>query len=196
MLAAGLVASGTLGGISAALIKTDGDQLFEVVSHKLIDFTPAMQELIAETSKIAATYPIVSPDPDIENCAQLITQLLYEGLRQVVRAAGIEVRQVEVIGGFGFPVSEIKRDFTHWQIGDFALIAREAGVQTFANFQREVNDDEAPALVDFAALDGASLAYIAARRLLALPIVFPAENSAVLPITQGSAFVSDPIKWT
>ncbi len=191
ILAAGLVASRAKGGISAALVKSDGEAEFEVLHALELPFTSATLELIDEATDAAGRLAVVSDDPVVDAAAHIVTQLLYEGYRQLLRQSNIDPTLIEVVGGHGCIVGEIAADFTHWHIGDFGLIARETGKPIWANFQRRVDDNAAPLALDAEAIDGASLAYVAVRQMMFKDVMFPAGGGGVIAMSEGQRFSAD-----
>ncbi len=136
MVAIGLMSGTSRDGIDAAMIETDGETLARRIAFVECAYTPAVRDLIADACAVALTLDAPANDPTIAEATRVLTLLHIEAVRQLLRAAGREARDVDVIGFHGHTVAHRPDRGWTWQIGDAALMAQICGIDVVHDFRR------------------------------------------------------------
>ncbi len=128
------------GNIDVALIKTDGERVFEFGAFELVPYPENINATLADTLAQALEWGFVGPEPAIfAKVEQLITEAQSQAVRKVVEGAGLSMQQVGVVGFHGqtvlhrAPVSG--RAGKTCQLGDGDLMARTVGVDVVYDFR-------------------------------------------------------------
>jgi anhydro-N-acetylmuramic acid kinase len=135
MVAIGLMSGTSRDGIDAAMIETDGETSATRIAFVECAYTPAVRELIANACAIALTLDVPTSDPVIGEATRILTLLHIEAVRQLLRAAGREARDVDVIGFHGHTVAHRPDRGWTWQIGDAALMAQICDIDVVHDFR-------------------------------------------------------------
>ncbi len=122
----GLMSGTSLDGIDAALIRSDGVEVSAIGAFHSAPYDPAFRErlrgVLGETGPVAAV-------------AQELTLLHAEAVRRLLHEAGMEPREIDVIGFHGHTIWHAPRQGRTRQIGDGALLAAETGIDVVADFR-------------------------------------------------------------
>ena len=126
----GLISGTSMDGIDAAVVETDGER---VGARRGAITQPYPAALRAELLAIAAD-PARAAGPlgDIEGA---VTQANAAAARALIKQAGLEAREIAVVGLHGQTVlHRPERRYTR-QLGDGALLARLLGINVIAGFR-------------------------------------------------------------
>lgn len=129
-LALGLISGTSMDGIDAALIETDGERVGARRGAITLPYTPALR---AELLDIAA-------DPNratggLAETERAVTEANAAAARALLERAGIEAREVAVVGMHGQTVlHRPERRYTR-QLGDGALLAGLLGIEVVGGFR-------------------------------------------------------------
>jgi anhydro-N-acetylmuramic acid kinase len=126
ILALGLMSGTSLDGIDAALVRTDGRSVVETGAHISIPYENGFRNLLR--SVLGGIGPI-------EQVEQTLTQLHVDVVQMLIAQAGINARDVELIGFHGHTVLHNPAQSRTWQIGDGAFLAKATGVDVVGDFR-------------------------------------------------------------
>ena len=135
MLAIGLMSGTSIDGIDAALIDTDGEGLVRPIAFRGEAYSDAARAELAEATRVALTYDRPRESPPIEAAAGLIVRTHALAALKLLREAGVEPRDVDVIGFHGQTVAHRPDRGWTWQIGDGASLAAATGITTVSDLR-------------------------------------------------------------
>ena len=135
MLAIGLMSGTSIDGIDAALIDTDGEGLVRPIAFRGEAYSDAARAELAEATRVALTYDRPRESPPIEAAARLIVRTHALAALKLLREAGVEPRDVDVIGFHGQTVAHRPDRGWTWQIGDGASLAAATGITTVSDLR-------------------------------------------------------------
>lgn len=125
--AIGMMSGTSLDGVDAALIKTDGLQVFETGPHITVPFEDELyQEL----------HGAVHGKGDIPKIEHKLTLMHAQVVKQLLAEAGMRYQDIGVIGMHGQTVSHRPAEGITWQIGDGALLAAKTRIDVVCDFRR------------------------------------------------------------
>ncbi|MDE3016867.1 MAG: anhydro-N-acetylmuramic acid kinase [Pseudomonadota bacterium] len=123
----GLMSGTSLDGIDAALIKTDGEQVFSFGAWLTLPFTDAERARVREA---------VHGRGDMLAAEQEITIKHADAVRALLKKADVGRKEVNVIGFHGQTVVHRPLEHLTWQIGNGALLAEKTGIDVVCDFRR------------------------------------------------------------
>ena len=124
--AIGLMSGTSLDGIDAALIETDGVQVFRTGPSLTIPYRAAFRE------RLRAALGSRDPVPELE---RELTEQHAGAVESLLRDAALKPADIRVIGFHGHTVLHRPRERYTRQIGDGALLARLAGIEVVNDFR-------------------------------------------------------------
>ena len=125
--AVGLMSGTSLDGIDAALIRTDGRQVFERGPWLTIEYDEDFHESMGLITQQSGDVAMIERDFTLRS-AEAVKQLLAE--------AKMKPEEVSVIGFHGQTIDHRPDYGITWQIGNGALLAAETGIDVIADFRR------------------------------------------------------------
>jgi anhydro-N-acetylmuramic acid kinase len=117
--AVGLMSGTSMDGIDAALVRTDGREHLEPLAFVSVPYTPAFRERLQG---------ILGGVGDVIGVERALTILHGEAVRSLLRGAGLEPGQVDVVGFHGHTILHQPDLGRTWQIGDGPALASETGI--------------------------------------------------------------------
>ncbi len=135
MLAIGLMSGTSLDGIDAALIETDGRAAVRPIVFRGEAYSDVARAELVEATRIALTYDRPRLSPEMASAADLVVRTHALAVHKLLREAGIEAADVDVIGFHGQTVAHRPDRGWTWQIGDGAALAAACGITTVADFR-------------------------------------------------------------
>lgn len=135
MLAIGLMSGTSLDGIDAALIETDGENAVRSVAFRGEAYSDAARTQLAQATTLALTFDKPRANPEVIAAADLITRTHVLAVQKLLRDAGCDAEQVDVIGFHGQTVAHRPDRGWTWQIGDGQALAHATGITTVADFR-------------------------------------------------------------
>ncbi|MAR55602.1 MAG: anhydro-N-acetylmuramic acid kinase [Rickettsiales bacterium] len=124
--AIGLMSGTSFDGVDAALIRTDGQQIFERGEWLTIAYSDQFQHELAYA---------IQQSTDIMQVTQKLTYLHAEAVQALLKKAGMQASEVGVIGFHGQTIDHQPDDGMTWQIGDGALLAAMTGIDVVCDFR-------------------------------------------------------------
>lgn len=125
--ALGLMSGTSLDGIDAALIRTDGEQIFSFGPWLTQPFDDAYRAKLREA---------VHGRGDMLVAEQDITSKHADAVKELLKQANITKKDVHVIGFHGQTVAHRPQEHLTWQIGNGALLAEKTGIDVVCDFRR------------------------------------------------------------
>ena len=135
MLAIGLMSGTSLDGIDAALIETDGEAEVRPIAFRGEAYTDTARAQLAEATRVALSYDRPRLSPEIAGAADLIVRTHAMAVAKLLREAGVEAADVDVIGFHGQTVAHRPDRGWTWQIGDGAALAAATGITTVGDLR-------------------------------------------------------------
>jgi anhydro-N-acetylmuramic acid kinase len=126
ILALGLMSGTSCDGIDAALLTTDG------ISH--VSFGHALSEPYPDEFRRRLRGVLGGRGP-VEDVGEELTRRHAEAVARLLRGAGIEHRDVAVLGFHGQTILHEPEKRRTWQIGDGKLLARLTRIDTVSDFR-------------------------------------------------------------
>jgi anhydro-N-acetylmuramic acid kinase len=126
--ALGLMSGTSLDGIDAALIRTDGNYIFEIGEWLTL---PYDEKLRSEIRKV------IYGKSDIAKIEYDITLQHVEAVKLLLNRANLKPKQVQVIGFHGQTIAHRPAEGITWQIGNGALLAAKTGIDVVCDFRRQ-----------------------------------------------------------
>ncbi len=125
--ALGMMSGTSLDGVDAALIKTDGEHVFERGAW-LVEPLPA--------SLRAGLKKLMRGGGDALALEQELTILHIEVVKKLLSSSGFSPRDIAVIGFHGQTISHRPEEGISWQLGNGALLAEKTNITVVADFRR------------------------------------------------------------
>ena len=135
MLAIGLMSGTSLDGIDAALIDTDGEAHVRPIAFRGEVYSDTARAELAEATRMALTFDRPRASPSVVAAGELITRCHVLAVQKLLRHAGVEAGDVDVIGFHGQTVAHRPDRGWTWQIGDGAAMAEATGITTVSDFR-------------------------------------------------------------
>ncbi|ONF95310.1 anhydro-N-acetylmuramic acid kinase [Sphingomonas jeddahensis] len=135
MLAIGLMSGTSLDGIDAALIETDGEGLVRPLAFRGEAYSDAARSQLAAATALALTFDKPRASPDVVAAADLITRTHVMAVQKLLRDAGRNAAEIDVIGFHGQTVAHRPDRGWTWQIGDGQALADATGIATVADLR-------------------------------------------------------------
>ena len=125
--ALGLMSGTSLDGIDAALIKTDGEYIYEFGDWLTQPFDDRTKAMLREA---------VHSRGDMLLAEYQITNLHAEAVKTLLVKNNLSKRDISVIGFHGQTVAHRPQEHLTWQIGNGALLAEKTGIDVVCDFRR------------------------------------------------------------
>lgn len=125
--ALGLMSGTSLDGIDAALIKTDGEYVYEFGEYLTQPFDDKSKVMLREA---------VYGRGDMLLAEHQITMMHADAVKALLLKANMNKRDVSVIGFHGQTVAHRPQEHLTWQVGDGALLAEKTGIDVVCDFRR------------------------------------------------------------
>lgn len=127
--ALGLMSGTSMDGIDAALIKTDGEQVFEVGPALLEPYDPDFRR------QMRATLGARQRSDETDAVERELTLRHAAAVRRLLEKADLPSKAVSVLGFHGQTITHDPAKRFTWQLGDGALLARETGMAVVCDFR-------------------------------------------------------------
>lgn len=132
----GLMSGTSLDGVDAALLRTDGVEIFELgpaaTTPYPAEFRCQIEELIATIRNVRTIDEMRAVAAEIERS---LTLRHAEAVAQLMQAAGLKASEVALIGFHGQTIAHRPAVRLTCQIGDGGLLARETGIPVVYDFR-------------------------------------------------------------
>lgn len=125
--ALGLMSGTSLDGIDSALIRTDGEYIFEFGQWHTLQYEPAIRTRLRDA---------VHGRGDILAVEHELTIKHAEAVKGLLKQAGASYKDIHVIGFHGQTVTHRPHEHITWQIGDGSLLAEKTGIDVVCDFRR------------------------------------------------------------
>ncbi|MSP41903.1 MAG: anhydro-N-acetylmuramic acid kinase [Alphaproteobacteria bacterium] len=136
VLALGLMSGTSLDGIDAALIRTDGERVESFGPWATQPYDALMRTRLRGAMALAARLGSVArQDPQILSLSRDLTQMHRLVVEALLRDAGIESRQVAVVGFHGQTLLHRPENGFTLQIGDGGWLARSLDIDVVHDFR-------------------------------------------------------------
>lgn len=138
--ALGLMSGTSLDGIDAALLRTDGERIFDVGPAITVPYSDQERDILERG--VAAAVAIVGcrPGPsdmpeDVKAAEQLVTTAHARVAEQLIRTVPKGAWSVDVVGFHGQTVVHRPEEGWTWQIGDGEALAQRLGLPVVDDFR-------------------------------------------------------------
>ncbi len=125
--ALGLMSGTSLDGIDTALIRTDGNEIFEMGPWVTVPFEDNLRKDIRESVYMRG---------DIARIEQKITMAHVDAAKALLKQANMKPKDIKVIGFHGQTIAHRPNEGLTWQIGNGALLAEKTGIDVVCDFRR------------------------------------------------------------
>lgn len=125
--ALGLMSGTSLDGIDAALIKTDGEHVFEFGPWLTQPFDDAYRAKLREAAHGRG---------DLLVAEQEVTLKHADAVKALLKEADMSHKEVHVVGFHGQTVTHRPQEGLTWQIGNGSLLAEKTGINVVCDFRR------------------------------------------------------------
>lgn len=130
--ALGLMSGTSMDGIDAALIRTDGETVFETGAVLSVPYDDAFR---ARLRALLGTDPESGPREAADQVADILTRRHADAVDALLTVAGFTRDDVRVVGFHGHTVLHRPEAGITRQIGDGALLAELTGIDVVADFR-------------------------------------------------------------
>ncbi len=124
--ALGLMSGTSMDGIDAALLRTDGREIFTRGPSITLDYDADFRVRLRG---------VLHGRGEVEAVARELTLRHAEAVRQLLDQADMERADVAYVGFHGQTIDHAPAEGRTWQIGDGALLAREVGITVVSDFR-------------------------------------------------------------
>ncbi len=132
----GLMSGTSMDGVDAALIETDGEQVFDFGPALTLPYAAGQRALLREAIAVAGGEARAGAhDAAIAAAEAMLTGAHAEAVARVVSAAGREAADIDYAGFHGQTVLHRPRQKLTWQIGDGEALAAATGVDVVFDFR-------------------------------------------------------------
>ena len=125
--ALGLMSGTSLDGIDAALIRTDGEHIYEFGASLTVHFDDAMKAIL---------HAAVRGQGDLLMAEHVMTMKHAEAVKALLEKANLTYKDVEVVGFHGQTVAHRPDEDLTWQMGNGALLAEKTRIDVVCDFRR------------------------------------------------------------
>jgi len=125
--ALGLMSGTSLDGVDAALIRTDGNDVFERGDSLTLPYNDAQRVRIRDSVYMRG---------DLAKIEQEVTLLHADAVKALLKKAGRKPKDVRVIGFHGQTIAHRPQEGITWQMGNGALLAEKTGIDVVCDFRR------------------------------------------------------------
>ena len=126
--AIGLMSGTSMDGVDAALVDTDGTDVFSLGAFVSIPYCPEFRDRLRAIMGSA-------PSGDYSKLERDLTLYHAEAVRLLMLKASIEAYDVDVIGFHGQTIFHDPKNALTCQIGDASLLASETSIEVVSNFR-------------------------------------------------------------
>jgi anhydro-N-acetylmuramic acid kinase len=127
--AIGLMSGTSMDGVDAAVITTDGEMLLEPGAHLTMPYDRDFRERLRN---------LVSGKGDLESVEDELTTYHARAVTVLLRSAGMNAKEIDVIGFHGHTILHNPEDGHTWQIGDGAKLAAKTRVNVVYDLRAAV----------------------------------------------------------
>jgi anhydro-N-acetylmuramic acid kinase len=132
----GLMSGTSLDGIDAALVETDGEGVVLPGAALTAPYDGEIRRLLRTALDDARDVAEGKPLPhSIRDAERRVTEAHAEAVQALLRQAGLDARDVALIGFHGQTILHRPGERWTWQIGDGALLARLTGIAVVNDFR-------------------------------------------------------------
>ncbi len=124
--ALGLMSGTSLDGIDAAIIETDGESVVATGPATTVSYDSTLRERLRRA--LGARGPVKAVERDM-------TLAHADVVNGLLKAKGLQARDVDVIGFHGHTILHRPREQLTWQLGDGALLAARTGIDVVCEFR-------------------------------------------------------------
>jgi anhydro-N-acetylmuramic acid kinase len=124
--ALGLMSGTSMDGIDAALLRSDGHEIFAHGPSITLAYEAKFRERLRA---------VLHGQGEVDAVARELTLRHAEIVRQLLEQAGMARSDVTYIGFHGQTIDHAPAEGRTWQIGDGALLAREVGITVVSDFR-------------------------------------------------------------
>jgi anhydro-N-acetylmuramic acid kinase len=123
----GLMSGTSMDGIDAAVLETDGDLVLVAGRHRGIPYPTQLRRTLLR---------LPTPDVDLGEVEQVVTDLHAEAVRQLCAEANLMLTGVDLIGFHGQTIQHEPEDGRTWQLGDGQRLADALGCVVINQFRQ------------------------------------------------------------
>ena len=117
--AIGLMSGTSMDGVDAAVITTDGESVLDLGPHLTMPYESAFREKLRD---------LIAGKGDIGAVEEELTRYHARAVTVLLRSAGMNAKEIDVIGFHGHTILHNPEDGNTWQIGDGAKLAKDTGI--------------------------------------------------------------------
>lgn len=125
--ALGLMSGTSLDGIDAALVRTDGNTIFDLGPWLTLPYDEKLRTQIRESVYMRG---------DIAKIEQEMTFAHVDAVKALLKKAGLKAQDIRVIGFHGQTIAHRPHEGITWQMGNGALLAQKTGIDVICDFRR------------------------------------------------------------
>ena len=126
--ALGLMSGTSLDGIDAALIETDGEQVFTTGAALTVPYAPDLRERLRAVLG-GAPRDVVAP------VEAALTDAHADAVEALLARAGLARAAIDLVGFHGHTIDHRPAERRTWQIGDGAALSRRLGIAVVGDFR-------------------------------------------------------------
>ncbi len=127
--AIGMMSGTSMDGLDASVIRTDGENIVEVIDHFIIPYDPAFHQAL----KLA----IKSQDKEkIAVMEDVLTRMHVLSVESLLAKTGLDRTEINVIGMHGQTIHHAPDKGETWQIGDGQMLADMTGINVVNDFRQ------------------------------------------------------------
>lgn len=125
--AIGLMSGTSLDGVDAALIRTDGEEVFEFGPYITLPFDDALFGRLHEAVHGRGDMMLVERD---------LTTFHAEAVKRLLKETGMSPKEISIVGFHGQTVMHRPKEGITWQIGNGAQLAAQTRIDVICDFRR------------------------------------------------------------
>ena len=126
--AIGLMSGTSMDGVDAALVETDGEDVFSLGAFVSIPYCPEFRDRLRASMGS-------SPSGDYSKLERDLTLFHAEAVRLLMSKASIKAYDIDVIGFHGQTIFHDPKNGLTCQIGDASLLSSETSIDVVSNFR-------------------------------------------------------------
>jgi len=136
LLAIGMMSGTSMDGVDAAIIATDGIEIFDFGATVFVAYSDDDRAILrAALDRAAQGARPGAAEPDIERAAQIVTDRHCAAVEQLLAESGHSGTDIDVIGFHGQTIFHAPQDRFTWQIGDAERLARTVGIDVVCDLR-------------------------------------------------------------
>lgn len=125
----GMMSGTSMDGIDAALIQTDGVEIFQDGASISYPYDEAFR------TRISSILRATEENAEIRHVEQELTRHHIDAVEALIGKSGLLREEISLIGFHGQTINHIPEKQFTWQIGDAALLASETGIPVIYDFR-------------------------------------------------------------